>query len=123
MQFKVTISSALTLLLLGGHKASAECLEPWIDLGYLGCFYFAEESELINWYDAQHYCNELNENAFLAEILDEETQLVLAALADELPDHGWWLGATDFYQVKSLACCLILNIDHRILLRKENGDG
>ena len=100
MQFKVTISSALTLLLLTGHSASAECPEPWIDLGYLGCFYFAEESEFINWYDAQHYCNELNENAFLAEILDEETQLVIAALADELPNHGWWLGATDFYQVK-----------------------
>ena len=112
MQFKVIISSALTLLLLG-HDASAECPEPWIDLGYLGCFYFAEESEFINWYDAQHYCNDLNENAFLAEILDEETQLVIAALVDELPDHNWWLGATDFYQVKCTtieACCLILNI-------------
>ena len=100
MQFKEIISSALTLLLLGSQKVSAECPEPWIDLGYLGCFHFAVESELINWYDAQIYCNELNETAFLAEILDDETQLVLAALADELPDHGWWLGATDFYQVK-----------------------
>ena len=100
MQFKVIISSALTFLLLGSQKASAECPEPWIDLGYLGCFYFAIESEFINWYDAQIYCNELNETAFLAEILEEETQLVLAALADELPDHAWWLGATDFYQIK-----------------------
>ena len=113
MRFKAIISSALTLLLLGGNTASAECPEPWIDLGYLGCFYFAEDSELCNWYDAQHYCNDLNKNAFLAEILDEETQLVIAALVDELPDHNWWLGATDFYQVKCTtieACCLILNI-------------
>ena len=100
MNFKVIISSALTLLLLGSHKASAECPEPWIDLGDLGCFYFAVESEFINWYDAQIYCNELNENAFLAEILDDATQLVLAALAGELPVHSWWLGGTDFYQVK-----------------------
>ena len=100
MNFKVIISSALTLLLLGSHKASAACPEPWIDFGDLGCFYFAVESLPINWYDAQIYCNELNENAFLAEIPNEETQLVLTALADELSVHGWWLGATDFYQVK-----------------------
>ena len=62
----------------------------------------ALESEFINWYDAKNYCNQLNENAFLAEIRDQETQLVIAALADELPDHAWWLGATDFYQVKCL---------------------
>ena len=102
MQFKVIIISAFALLLVGGHNASAECPEPWIDLGYLGCFYFAIESEFINWYDAKNYCNQLNENAFLAEIRDQETQLVIAALADELPDHAWWLGATDFYQVKCL---------------------
>ena len=125
MQFKVTISSALTLLFLGGHNASAECPDPWIDLGYLGCFYFAEESESINWYDAQIYCNELNETAFLAEILDNETQLVIAALADELPDHAWWLGATDFYQVK----CLTFKSEYFQFFnncnihRKENGDG
>ena len=105
MQFKVIISSALTLLLFGVHNtkaSSAECPDPWIDLGYLGCFYFAIESEFINWYDAQIYGNALNDTAFLAEILDDETQLVLTALADELPDHAWWLGATDFYQVKCM---------------------
>ena len=102
MHFKVIIISAFALLLLGGQNASAECPDPWTDLGYLGCFHFAEESECINWYDAQIYCNQLNETAFLAEILDNETQLVLTALADELPDHAWWLGATDFYQVKCL---------------------
>merc|ERR1712029_50918 len=98
MHFKVIIISAFALLLLGGQNASAECPDPWTDLGYLGCFHFAEESDFVNWYAAQHYCNDLDENAFLAEILDEETQLVLTALADELPDIGWWLGATDFYQ-------------------------
>ena len=73
MQFKVILSSALTLLLLESQKVSAECLEPWIDLGYLGCFYFAEESELLNWYDAQHYCNELNEKDILDAILRAES--------------------------------------------------
>ena len=102
LQFKGITVSAFALLLLGGHNALAECPHPWIDLGYLGCFYFALESEFINWYDAKNYCNQLNENAFLAEIRDQETQLVIAALADELPDHAWWLGATDFYQVKCL---------------------
>ena len=100
MKFIAIVSLALVYLLLQDHKTSAECSEPWIDLGYLGCFHFAEESEFCNWYNAQHYCNDLNKNAFLAEILDEETQLALAALVDELPDHSWWLGATDFYQVK-----------------------
>ena len=100
MKFKGIVSTLVCLLLKGLKTSSAECSEPWIDLGYLGCFSFAIESEFINWYDAQIYCNELNETAFLAEILEEETQLVLAALADELPDHAWWLGATDFYQVK-----------------------
>ena len=97
MQFKVIISSALTLLLLGSQKVSAECLEPWIDLGYLGCFYFAVDSKPMDWFDAQMYCNDLDENAFLAEIHDEETQLVIAALANELPDNMWWLGGSDFF--------------------------
>ena len=127
MQFKVIIISAFALLLLGGQNASAECPDPWTDLGYLGCFHFAEESEFVNWYAAQHYCNDLDENAFLAEILDEETQLVLTALADELPDIGWWLGATDFYQVKCLKHVLFCNIFPitiiTITYRKENGDG
>ena len=125
MQFKVIIISALTFVFLGGQNASAECPDPWTDLGYLGCFHFAEESEFVNWYAAQHYCNDLDENAFLAEILDEETQLVLTALADELPDIGWWLGATDFYQVK----CLTFKSEYFQFFnncnihRKENGDG
>ena len=125
MKFKGIVSSALICLLLKG----AECSEPWIDLGYLGCFHFAVESEFINWYDAQIYCNELNETAFLAEILDNETQLVLTALADELPDHAWWLGATDFYQVKCMNFVASIGSNYILIgrrmemdeIRKDNG--
>merc|ERR1711860_130627 len=101
MQFNLIISSALIFLWLGSHKAkasSAECPEPWINLEELGCFYFAVESKPLNWYDAQIHCNDLNENAFLAGILNEETQFLLTYVADNMPDNGWWLGATDFYQ-------------------------
>ena len=102
MKFKGIVSSVLVCLLLKALKASsAECSEPWIGLGYLGCFYFAVESQPMNWFDAQMYCNDLDENAFLAEILDEETQLVIAAIANELPDNMWWLGGSDFFQVRS----------------------
>ena len=55
----------------------------------------------MNWFDAHMYCNDLDENAFLVEVLDEETQLVIAALANELPDNMWWLGGSDFFQVRS----------------------
>ena len=89
----------ILLLALAAHKASTECPENWIDLENLGCFYFATESESINWYDAQVFCNSLNQNAFLAEILFEETQIAISALANELPDGGWWLGGSDFYEV------------------------
>ena len=101
MKFKGIVSSVLVYLLLKALKASsAECSEPWIGLGYLGCFYFAVESQPMNWFDAQMYCNDLDENAFLAEILDEETQLVIKALTNELPSAYWWLGGSDFFQVK-----------------------
>ena len=101
MKFIAIASLALVYFLLQDHKTSAECSEPWIDLGYLGCFYFAVDSKPMDWFDAQMYCNDLDENAFLAEIHDEETQLVIAALANELPDNMWWLGASDFFQVWS----------------------
>ena len=101
MKFIAIVSLALVYFLLQDHKTSAECSEPWIDLGYLGCFYFAVDSKPMDWFDAQMYCNDLDENAFLAEIHDEETQLVIAALANELPDNMWWLGASDFFQVWS----------------------
>ena len=52
----------------------------------------------MNWFEAQVHCNGLNPQAYLAEIFSDETQLVLAALASELPSYVWWLGATDFYQ-------------------------
>lgn len=60
--------------------------------------HFVQDVEIMNWFAAQVYCNALNPNAFLAEIFSDETQLVVAALASELPSYVWWLGATDFYK-------------------------
>merc|ERR1712170_80785 len=98
MKFNVFVSSTIALLGLKSHGASTgDCPEPWVDLGYLGCFHFASEAPSMTWFDALVYCNEMNENAFLAEILEEETQLVLAALAAELPIANWWLGGSDFF--------------------------
>ena len=86
MRFKVFVSSIALLVLISHYTlAVSECPEPWIDLGYLGCFYFAVEAPSMTWFDSQLYCNEIKETSFLAEVLDKETQLVLAALAAELP--------------------------------------
>ena len=74
------------------------CPHDWLDLGHLGCMHFVQDVEIMNWFAAQVYCNALNPNAFLAEIFSYETQLVVAALASELPSYVWWLGATDFYK-------------------------
>lgn len=101
MKFKVIISSTLALLLLGGpNQALAICPDTWIDLGYMGCFHFATDAPPTDWFGALMYCNELDENAFLAEILDEETQMAITKIANELPDYPWWLGGSDSFQVK-----------------------
>ena len=79
---------------------SVECPHEWLDLGHHGCLQFFPDAENMNWFEAQVYCNNLNSNAYLAEIYSEETQLVVAALASELEDCSYWLGASDFYKVK-----------------------
>ena len=53
----------------------------------------------MNWFDAMDYCNILHENAFLAEVRTKPTQEFIVEYADTLPDHGWWLGGTDFFGV------------------------
>ena len=63
-----------------------------------GCFYFAKESGQVNWFDAQDYCNKLNNNAYLAEIKSAQTQALLRDLANQQPDFNWWLGGTDFFK-------------------------
>ena len=77
-----------------------DCPHDWLDLGHHGCLQFFQDVENMNWFEAQVYCNDLNPNAFLAEIYSEEMQLVVVALASELEDCSYWLGASDFYKVK-----------------------
>ena len=84
-----------------------DCPQDWLDLGHHGCLQFFQDVENMNWFKAQVYCNNMNPNAFLAEIYSEETQLVVAALASELEDDFWWLGATDFYKVLLHSCILV----------------
>ena len=47
----------------------------------------------MNWYDALEYCKGLD--AYLAEVHDNETQILLETQAALLPPTNWWLGATD----------------------------
>ena len=79
----------------------SNCPEGWVDFGpETGCFLFAvaPEAQLLNWFEAQLYCNNLYENAYLAEIPNLETQKLLANHADKLGDTHWWLGATDMFK-------------------------
>ena len=79
------------------------CPPDWLNLGFEGCFHFASEVSPygLNYYQSQEYCNSLHRQAFLAEIPNEDTQIILANYANELDDCFWWIGAQDFFQVKS----------------------
>ena len=68
-------------------------------MGTHGCFHFADEYRTNEFEKAQRHCNSLYSNAYLAEIKDEETQIVITALAGAQQYDDWWLGASDFYQV------------------------
>ena len=94
--FKDYVSKILDLFCI------SVCDSGWLDLGEdHGCFYFAEEAGAMNWFEAQDYCNDLYENAYLAEIKSAQTQELLVQHADSIPDHNWWLGGADFFRVKS----------------------
>ena len=47
----------------------------------------------MTWYDAVKYCQSLD--AYLAEVLNNETQILLETHASLLPPTNWWLGASD----------------------------
>ena len=54
--------------------------------------------------EAQEYCNNLRENAYLAELPDEETRLLIDSLASEQVDDqwSWWIGGTDVEKVSHI---------------------
>ena len=68
------------------------CPENWINSEH-GCFFFATGEESMTWYDAIEYCQGLD--AYLAEVLNNETQILLETHASLLPPTNWWLGASD----------------------------
>ena len=47
----------------------------------------------MTWYRAVDYCKDLD--AYLAEVLNDETQALLATEASLLPPTNWWIGASD----------------------------
>merc|ERR1719150_2097805 len=97
------IGQSLVYLFLGAAVVAAEysCPSDWLDLGENhGCFLFAKDTGPVNWFEAQYYCNSLYENAYLAEIMDSQTQTLLANSPLNDINHGWWLGGADFFGEK-----------------------
>ena len=56
----------------------------------------------MTWYDAIEYCQSLD--AYLAEVLNNETQILLETHASLLPPTNWWLGASDEENVSEFGC-------------------
>ena len=93
------VSCALFLTLLAVTVNGSSCPSNWLNLGELGCYFFAEEAPILSWTDAQSYCNGLNRNAHLAEITNGETNSRLTIAATNFPTKNWWLGGSDLLQV------------------------
>ena len=91
----------------------SSCPQDWIS-SVNGCFYFATDVESMTWYQAYDYCKSLD--AYLAEILNNETQILLETYAADLPPTNWWIGATDEQSVS--LHYLFLNMIPRYLLIK-----
>ena len=73
------------------------CPNGWISSLY-GCFLFAIDVEPKTWDESVEYCQGLG--GYLAEVLDDETQLFLVKEATALhyalgTPTNWWIGATD----------------------------
>ena len=68
----------------------------------LGCFFLApDDVDGLSWFQAQQYCANLQDGAFLAEIDSANTQEFIETILQELDmvQYNWWLGGTDFFQV------------------------
>ena len=84
------------------YNCFSSCPSDWLDLGENhGCFLFAYDTGPLDWFDSQYYCNQLYENAYLAEIKDSQTQTLLGEEAHKTnyKKHSWWIGGADFYGV------------------------
>lgn len=94
-----SIAVALILAFFVAAEGSS-CPSNWLNLGDLGCFFFAEGAAKMNWQNAQSYCNSLNRNAHLAEITNAETNSFLTIGAATYSTKQWWIGGSDFLQVR-----------------------
>ena len=90
----------LYLLMIIHDSYSLSCPDGWFSSEGIGCFHFAMETNPMTWFEAQIYCNNLNDGSFLAEITDNKTQKFLMNYAQNCKTYeSWWFGATDFFNV------------------------
>ena len=77
------------------------CPEGWMNGFDLGCFFFANETTNLSWFQSQYYCASIQDGAFLAEIDSAKTQEYIDIILQDLglKNNHWWLGGTDFFQV------------------------
>ena len=54
----------------------------------------------MTWYEAIDYCKAMD--AYLAEVLNDETQTLLETQVKLLPPSNWWLGASDEENVSTI---------------------
>ena len=72
----------------------------WTDVPGIGCFHFATEANLYSWFEAEQYCRDFEEGAWLLEIPNDYTQALINGLMAEIDHHqDWWIGATDVFAV------------------------
>ena len=77
------------------------CPSNWFNAGERGCFFFAKDAKIANWYDAQNYCKNLEIGSWLAEIHDQETWTILSNQGKSVDSSlDWWLGASDKDEVE-----------------------
>ena len=70
------------------------CPHGWIDVGAIGCYYFAREVQSLKYSEALDYC--YSKGGMLAEPTDSLKQATLMTLVKaQGPMKNWWIGATD----------------------------
>jgi len=90
----IMLTAFLTLV-----KMDDECPtdQGWIDADNLGCFFFVDVS--MTFYQAQDYCYKKDPRGVLAEIHNEETDLVIKIFSNQgaNKNRGYWIGGNDIY--------------------------
>ena len=80
--------------------SSLECpTNGWFDVTGVGCFHFASEADEVTWFEAEQYCKNLENGAWLAEIPNDVTQALLQGY--NIHNQEWWIGANDLWMVKN----------------------